>query len=586
MQRIVLMLLLLIVSAYGEGSTSVGKLLIYKTTDKRLNLDSIKSKQDLFVNISNDEKFNDSNSIYWLQLQLNEQLKTGEYVLTYENIEFDLYSLKETQNLHKFSLGYSKVFRFFYDKNRDDKVYYFRLITPKMASLYNYLTIEAVDDFYKNTTDYFYYLLICGIIMGLILMTALYNGAVYYYNKNKEKSFLYYALMQLFIVSTLAYTTGLVEYSSQIHKVQYDMLNLITILFATLFTQAFFDTSKYLPKWDKVLYLYLIIIVSDMVYLSVSGESIVAKYKLFSIFGLIYLVIGYFRFKEGFKPAKFFLIGWSVLILSIFLTEYFEKYLGLSLLLIGSAIEAILLAIALAYNIKLMQEEKEQQKELMVHQSKLASMGEMIGNIAHQWRQPLTYLSYNFMTLKEAENQNILDKTFLNKKLDEATKQLEFMSQTIDDFKDFYVPTKEKELFSLAKATSQTLELMQNSLQHDKIEVKLNIKEDLEIKNYKNEYKQVLLNLLSNAKDILVQRDIKSPKITIIINKKNITISDNGGGIDSKIITRIFEPYFTTKKGNSGVGLYMSKMIVEKNMEGVLKVENSSMGAVFTLILD
>ena len=583
MQKIIFLLSLLVSVVYGDSNLSAGKLFIYKTTDKTLELNTIKSRHNLFEDILDDEKFDDNNATYWIQLRLNKGVASGEYVVICEDIDFDLSSMQNRQNLHKISLGYSNSYSFFYDKSRDAKVYYFRLVAPKMARLYTNFTVLTIDNFYKKTTEYFYYLFICGVIIGLIMMTALYNGAVYYYNK--EKSFLYYALMQLFIALTLMYATGLVEYSTQAHKVQFDMLNLIGFLFATLFTRAFFDTSRYLNKWNKILYIYIFIIVLDMLYLFIIGESIVSKFKLFSILGLIYLVIGYIRYKQGFKPAKFFLIGWSALILSIFLTEYFERYIGLSLLLLGSAIEAILLAVALAYNIKLINDEKEQQKELMVHQSKLASMGEMIGNIAHQWRQPLAYLSYNFMTLKEAGNQNILDSKFLNKKLDEATTQLEFMSQTIDDFKDFYAPNKDKELFSLSHATEQTLELMENSLQHDKIEVKLNILEDIEIENYKNEYKQVLLNLLANAKDVLVQRDIKTPKINITINKKTITISDNAGGIDIKIITRIFEPYFSTKEGSSGIGLYMSKMIVEKNMGGVLKVENDLEGAVFTLVL-
>ncbi len=209
----------------------------------------------------------------------------------------------------------------------------------------------------------------------------------------------------------------------------------------------------------------------------------------------------------------------------------------------------------------------------------------MIGNIAHQWRQPLTCLSYNFITLKESANQNLLDKKYLDKKLDEATVQLEFMSQTIDDFKDFYSPHKNKELFSLEEATKQALELMQNSLQANSIEVVLDIQEDIEIENYKNEFKQVLLNLLSNSKDAFLKQEIKLFKIVITINKNSITISDNAGGIDAEVIDHIFEPYFSTKEGSTGIGLYMSKRIVEKNLDGVLSVENDSKGAVFTIVL-
>jgi len=158
------------------------------------------------------------------------------------------------------------------------------------------------------------------------------------------------------------------------------------------------------------------------------------------------------------------------------------------------------------------------------------------------------------------------------------------MSQTIDDFKDFYAPNKEKEHFSLLRATEETLTIMKNTLKHNHIEVILNVKEDTNLHNYKNEYKQVLLNLLSNAKDDLAEREIKTPKITITLDTNTVTVEDNGGGIDEKILHKVFEPYFATKISNSGIGLYMSKMIIERNMEGKLSVVSTDKGARFSLI--
>jgi len=210
-------------------------------------------------------------------------------------------------------------------------------------------------------------------------------------------------------------------------------------------------------------------------------------------------------------------------------------------------------------------------------------MGEMIGNIAHQWRQPLTHLGYTLMNISEAQKHGELDDATLHKKIDEANAQLDFMSQTIDDFKDFYAPNKEKEDFSLALATQETLEIMRNTLKLSDIEVELIVTNDAHIHNYKNEYKQVLLNLLSNAKDALVDRVTKGAKIYIVIDKNTVSIEDNAGGIKTDVVKRIFEPYFSTKEGNSGIGLYMSKMIAERNMDAKLTVQNNTEGAAFTL---
>jgi signal transduction histidine kinase len=294
---------------------------------------------------------------------------------------------------------------------------------------------------------------------------------------------------------------------------------------------------------------------------------------------------GYKRVRQGYKPARFYLAGWIVFTLAVFLNifQVGYDYFIIDPLYIGSAVEAILFSLALSYKIRMVAKAKEEQKELLVHQSKLASMGEMIGNIAHQWRQPLTHLGYTMMNLKEAQKHDELTPEYLNNKIDEANTQLDFMSHTIDDFKDFYTPNKEKEDFSLVTATQETLEIMRNTLKNNDIEVELVIKEDSTLHNYKNEYKQVLLNLLSNAKDALVERVTKSPHITIVIDKNTIQITDNAGGIKEEVLKRIYEPYFSTKVGNSGIGLYMSKMIIERNMGGFLKMKNLKNGACFTI---
>ena len=219
-------------------------------------------------------------------------------------------------------------------------------------------------------------------------------------------------------------------------------------------------------------------------------------------------------------------------------------------------------------------DEKEEQKELLIHQSRLASMGEMLGNIAHQWRQPLSRLGYILMNIESKDKVQCH-----TQKLKEASNQLEFMSQTIDDFRDFYKPDKEKEIFNLLEETQKVLVL----LDFKEIEIVVVAKEEVSILNHKNAYKQVLLNLLTNAKDILKNRAVPFPKIIIKIEKNAITVSDNAGGVKLENIQRIFEPYFSTKPQGLGIGLYMSKVIVEKNMGGKMRVENTKNGASFHL---
>ncbi len=546
----------------------------YKTADKNITIETISNYDTYFVKADENTTFDDvNNTIHWIKLKLKDDLESGTYVGVYGYVDFDLCSFTPQQSIRKSKLYGSYNISFEYQKGRDAQIYYIRLL-PITKDYPIYVQAISNKNYYDWLNNQFVYLLIAGVVLGLILMAAIYNSALYM--KTKEKSFLYYALMQTFMVSVLFFHTGMPKMISHYfiaNSFIYEYLSLITSFFAVLFTRSFLNTKQYLPTHDKVLIFYLFLIIIDMfIYI----KPIISDYNLYSITTAYFLLVGFLRMRQGFQPAQFFVIGWAALMFGILVVEYFEQYAFFDTMLLGSAIEAIMLAIALAYKIKQLQDEKEQQKELMIHQSKLAAMGEMIGNIAHQWRQPLTHLSYILMNLEEIE-----DKKARSKKVVEGTKQLEFMSHTIDDFKDFYAPQKEKEYFTLADQTRHVLELIK--LQD--IELILDIQQNLTIFNYKNEFKQVLLNVLSNAKETLIQRNIKNPTIMISINKNQITIEDNAGGIKEKNIQKIFEPYFTTKEKSSGIGLYMSKIIIEKNMQGELRVVNSDKGALFTIQL-
>lgn len=235
--------------------------------------------------------------------------------------------------------------------------------------------------------------------------------------------------------------------------------------------------------------------------------------------------------------------------------------------------------------------EKNRQKDkIMFHQNKLASMGEMLNNIAHQWRQPLMELSSLFIPLQAKldfdmpiDNSEIKESIL---KLNEITK---YMSNTIDDFRDFFASDKKKEEFKLSSQINASLSIISSSLKNNNIMLDIIVKKNPTLYGYKSEYTQVLINIINNAKDVLLQRKIINPKIRITINetKKDILtiIEDNGGGVKVEPIEDIFKPFFThDKKGGTGIGLFMSKLIIENNMNGRLWVENTEDGARFKII--
>ena len=233
--------------------------------------------------------------------------------------------------------------------------------------------------------------------------------------------------------------------------------------------------------------------------------------------------------------------------------------------------------------------EKQREKEnLLIQQSKMAAMGEMIGNIAHQWRQPISAVSAIMMNIKWTAIEQGIQREFLDERIKEANEQLKYMSQTIEDFRTFFKPNREKEYFDLKGEVKKAYHILQASLENQNINLQIYSKRIITAYGYANEFSQVVLNIISNAKDVLIEREITNPRIEIHLSndEQNIycEIKDNGGGIKKEILEKVFEPYFTTKEAHgTGIGLYISKEIIHKHMKGTLKVKNCENGANFII---
>ena len=230
---------------------------------------------------------------------------------------------------------------------------------------------------------------------------------------------------------------------------------------------------------------------------------------------------------------------------------------------------------------------KMKEKDMLLQkQSHLASMGEMIGAIAHQWRQPLNAIAINIQNLPDDYADGLIDERFLEEFSAKNMKIINFMSKTIDDFRNFFKKDKEKSNFDIKKSIQDVISIQSAQLQN--YNIKIDIKGDnFEILGLESEFKQAILNIINNAKDAIIENNPQNGKIEIDIDssQKRVTIKDNGGGISDDIIDRIFEPYFTTKEVNkgTGIGLYMTKMIIEKNMRGKITLKNSESGAAFMI---
>ena len=231
-----------------------------------------------------------------------------------------------------------------------------------------------------------------------------------------------------------------------------------------------------------------------------------------------------------------------------------------------------------------LKEDNSKKLELLKIQTKQALMGEMISAIAHQWKQPLNALSMNFQLLKYEDN---LSEDSIQFCVENGLKQIEYMSKTIDDFRRFLSPDKVMKSFSLSEVVDDILALFSKQLEVHNIDVEIVIK-DVKVFGYKTELEQVLMNLIKNSKDAFDNLKIDNKYIKIkseeIDNLIKIRIEDNAGGIDKKILNNIFNPYFTTKKDGTGIGLYISKMLMEDMKGGIdVKSENGKTEFILTI---
>ncbi len=232
-----------------------------------------------------------------------------------------------------------------------------------------------------------------------------------------------------------------------------------------------------------------------------------------------------------------------------------------------------------------------QKDGLLIEQAKHASMGEMIGNIAHQWRQPLNALGLLLQKIPLMYERNKLDKETLDHTVQKGMDLINKMSTTIDDFRYFLQENKDSDTFRLIDTVENCHALLSTILEHESITLQVAVDSDIHLKGHSNELSQVLLNILNNAKDALIEMSVPNPLITVSAYHDNhqviIEITDNAGGIPENIINKIFEPYFTTKEEGkgTGIGLFMSKRIIEERMQGRLNIVNVKDGAKFSIIL-
>ncbi len=433
---------------------------------------------------------------------------------------------------------------------------------------------------YSSTT-----FMVAVFSLGIIFSAMVYNFAFYFYIRNLQ--YLYYALAQFFVLLSLVSLEALqIEPFIQIYNFKsfylLDVAQTLMLIFSLLFIQEFFQTKK-INQLNTVIQTILALTLFDLILSVILGHTFLTKFVP-TVIWIAFILSEVFRHtKQKDVPFYFIMTGWHIVIVTLILELVHiinPHTISFPFLHIAFALESMLLSFALSYKFKLIDDEQKKQQTLLLQQSRLASMGEMISIIAHQWRQPLTFLSYALMHIKSFNKENEEAK----KSIQEANEQIEYMSKNIETFRNFYNPSKEKIDFSVTDACQNVLNILSHSLKINNIEVSLQTNEDFSLFSNKNEFEQVILNLINNAKDAHTQQHTASPSIDIIISKSTIMIIDNAGGIHKNDQAKIFDPYFSTKENHDGIGLYIAKTIIEQEMKGKLFVESKNSFTNFIII--
>lgn len=451
------------------------------------------------------------------------------------------------------------------------------------------VSLPLYELFFNRSTNTLYHydislVFVVAMCFGILIAVSIYNLTLYFYIKSKQ--YLYYSLAQLsvllfFINLDSLYIAPFDEIFQLKSLVLFDLSQLLILGFSLLFLKEFFKPYQ-LETISKIIQITLYIPLVDFVILLIFGKTVITKFL--PIFIVIWFVLSEANrlVKKRDIAFNFVIFGWYV-VLFVVAIEYlgFIHWIGVIFpyLHVAFAIESIFLTTAIAYKFKLLENEKQLQQTLLYQRSRLANMGEMVSVIAHQWRQPLHYISFGLLNLKRElkENEKGIQ---ITQKLND---QLIYMSDTIENFRNFYNPSKEKRNFELSDAVNASVKIVQSALNLAEIQLTLHEKKGFSLYGNQNEIEQVILNLINNAKDAHLSRQTTEARIDIIINAPQLIVLDNAGGIEKKHLRKIFQPYFSTKENSDGIGLYLVQKIVEEEFNAKIEVRSEEGSTQFIL---
>jgi signal transduction histidine kinase len=446
--------------------------------------------------------------------------------------------------------------------------------------------------------------------LAIIVFFTLYNVVLFF--SLREISFIYYflAMSSMFVMQSTLFGVAY-EYAPFLGlwnlTIAPNIAGAFFIVFSVLFVSSYFELNLYSPKIDKWLSRILFAVYTPIFVLLLIPQTYSSVLPLISLLGIIVifliLYLTYIGYQKSPISSHYIFMGW--LISGSLMILYIMELIGILHLKlvddltirIGTLIEMIFFSFALGDKLRYLKMKTaeaeikalESEKQMLI-KAKLATAGETVGNIAHQWRQPLNRLSTVLLNIQsDLYFKEEIDKELLVKKTQESELILKDMSNTIDLFLNFFSNTHSDEIFNTADAINDAISIMGETLQKNSIELTMDIDKKTSIQGNRSELAQVILNLLSNAQNALLFTQTSPALITIhtkkVDEKIHIDISDNGGGIKIIPIESVFDPYISSgnNKNGAGLGLYIVKNLIIQRFKGDIHVINRSEGAAFII---
>jgi signal transduction histidine kinase len=440
-----------------------------------------------------------------------------------------------------------------------------------------------------------------NILVSILFALGSYNLLLFIFTKAKE--FAYYSLYLINGAIGLFYLYGIIYNNFDIYGTVASWFNITAILvspFLILFIKSVFDIKKEDKRLNKllnsVLYLSVLFIFSAIfINLNFTMKGIGILF-LYTFIVLIYLGIYFYR--QNHPLAKLFLTAYMIYIIGMGLTismvmgfVSYNPYLfhasGL-----GLVFEAILFSYLMNYRMKLLEKDIIKNRNIIILKNKKAQIGDMIAAIAHQWKQPLNAISSVSTVLQyRLKKEETISPDYLKTKLSKINEKIIFLVETIDDFKTFFNPSKISEDTDLKNVINKTVSLCEDDMLANEINLNLNLNFSKKINLYPNELVHILLNLIGNSKEAFIKNSIENRSINIVGKTEGIhsiiDVIDNAGGIKEEFLSKIFDEFYTTKNDieGSGLGLYITKIILKEQLHGSIEVKRINNGIKFRIIL-